>query len=159
MPALVKCCLLGNLTEDVQNEEWINVLHKHYLRMAFLLHVMGGRNVMLWSSSTGILGAEQWGVCTDDGELLLLCHPCHQKPPHLHAILNPQRAQDGQLPEPSGKGQLLFMFSFEAFTLMFLLNGDNSMVLPSCTSSEVIGVSFFLQTKQCKIIKCVKVAG
>lgn len=69
------------------------------------LYVMGETNLMfLWSSPAGILGNDQRGVCTDDGELLLLCHPRHQKPPHLHAILNPQGAQDGQLPQPSGKG-------------------------------------------------------
>lgn len=60
--------------------------------------------MFLWSSLAGILGTEQRGVCTDNGELLLLCHTCHQKPPHLHAVLNPQGAQDRQLPQPSGKG-------------------------------------------------------
>lgn len=66
--------------------------------------VTGATNeVFLCSSPAGIFGTEQWGVCTVHGELLRLLHPRHQKPPHLHAVLNPQRAQDRQLPQPSGK--------------------------------------------------------
>lgn len=68
----------------------------------------------------GILGIEQRGVCTDDGELLLLCYPCHQKPPHLHAVLDPQRAQDGQLPKPSGKG---FTAAAQICALYIYFNG------------------------------------
>lgn len=68
----------------------------------------------------GILGTEQRGVCTDDGELLLLCYPCHQKPPHLHAVLDPQRAQDGQLPKPSGKG---FTAAAQICALYIYFNG------------------------------------
>jgi len=60
-------------------------------------------NTFLWSSPAGILRNDQRGVCTDDGELLLLCNPRHQKPPHLHAVLDSQGAQDRQLPQPSGK--------------------------------------------------------
>lgn len=79
-----------------------------YSRYAELLRTV--INMDLWwclkfvyLSTLGIFGTEQRGVCTDDGDLLFLCHSCHQKPSHLHAILNPQGAQDGQLPKPSGK--------------------------------------------------------
>lgn len=53
--------------------------------------------------SAGVFGTEQRGVCTDNGNLLLICHSVDQEPTHLHAILKPQGAQDRQLPKPSGK--------------------------------------------------------
>ncbi len=84
---------------------------KNQVKIAASFHFPQNMITLLWCTTlclvllcyvlTGLPGDEHWGVSTDHGQLLLLCHPCHPQPPHLHAVFQSQGAKDWQLTQPS----------------------------------------------------------